>query len=71
MNKAQKNVITVLERMIDHVKEYEDDAEVFADHLEIMLDELHSMDFFGTEGQMDPRGDFRDKTYSMNKVQGV
>ena len=71
MTRTQKNVIKVLERMIDHVKEYEDDAEVFAEHLQIMLDELHSMDFFGAEGEMDPRGDFRDKPYSMNKVQGA
>ena len=28
--------------------------------LENVLDELHGNDFFGTEGQLDPRGDARD-----------
>lgn len=28
-------------------------------------------DAFGTEGQCDPRGDFRDGEWSMKRVQGV
>ena len=47
----------------------EDDAEMFAETLEIMLDDIHSNDGFGTEGQCDPRGDFRSGKWSMKKVQ--
>lgn len=39
--------------------------------LDTALDELHSCDFFGTEGQCDPRGDFRDDSWSLYYVQGV
>ena len=71
MNHTQKSVITVLERMIFQVRRGADDAQVYAEVLEQILDELHGNDFFGTEGQCDPRGDFRDGDWSMTNVQGV
>lgn len=71
MNKQQKRTIKVLERMIELCKDNASDAEMFADELEPMLHEMHGDDAFGTEGQCDPRGDFRDGTWSMKKVQGV
>lgn len=36
-----------------------DDREEFAKRLNDALDDLHSRDAFGTEGQNDPRGDHR------------
>jgi hypothetical protein len=67
--KYQKNVATVLVRMIDYSDEYEDFAEFLTDRLDSILDEYHSMDGFGTEGDSDPRGDFRDGKWTMKKVQ--
>lgn len=37
---------------------------------EAMLDDLGSLDFFGTEGQNDPRGDMREDIYNMWSVGG-
>lgn len=71
MNSTQKNLVTVLRRLEDHVKLYPDDAEVISEMLESMLDDLHQDDFFGTEGQWDPRGDFRDGKFTMGNVQGA
>lgn len=70
---CQKRVITVLERLIAMAKDDEDSAEVFADTLDDYLDSLAQNDFFGTEQQMDPRGDFRGRAYfwSMQQVEGV
>lgn len=71
MNKTQKRTILVLERMIEQCKEDNINADVFAEMLEPMLRELHGEDFFGTEGQCDPRGDFRNGRWSMKKVEGI
>lgn len=37
------------------------DAKILIRAINNMLDELLSEDFFGTEGQLDPRGDWRDE----------
>lgn len=71
LNKKQQRVITVLQRMIDMVKDDKDWADTFVDSLEWMLDEIAGEDGFGTERQMDPRGDCRDARWSMKKVEGV
>jgi len=72
MNKTQKRVVKVLERMIDLAKENEDDADMFSEELEYMLDGIAENDGFGTERTTDPRGDFRDYGgWSMTRVQGV
>ena len=68
---TQQRVVAVLERMIVQARENEDDAEMFSDELEVMLTEIHSNDGFGTEGQCDPRGDFRNGMWSMTRVEGV
>ena len=52
-------------------RDSEEDAEMLAEDLESMLDDIHSSDGFGTEGQCDPRGDFRNGKWSMSNVQGV
>lgn len=64
-SKVQHNLLTVLERIKDRVTEDEDDAELLADSMDQMLDDLLSEDFFGTEGQLDPRGDQRDGEFSV------
>jgi len=69
MNKQKKNVVLVLQRLQKMAEYSEDDAEVLSDVLEDVLTDLHSNDFFGTEGQCDPRGDFRNGEWSMNNVE--
>jgi hypothetical protein len=71
MTTTQQRVVKVLERMLEMARSNEDDAEMFSDGLEDLLTELHSNDGFGTEGQCDPRGDFRSGTWSMDLVEGV
>lgn len=70
---CQKRVTTVLARLITMAYDNEDDAEVLADTLDDYLDSLAQDDFFGTEQQMDPRGDFRGNTsrWSMYQVEGI
>lgn len=71
MTKTQERVIHVLRNMITIAREDDDNAYMFIDGLEEMLNDLHFEDGFGTEGQNDPRGDFRDDNWSMNRVQGI
>lgn len=71
MKKLQKNCVTVLSRLAKMCEEDEDFAEMFSSDLETMLTDIHSQDGFGTEGQSDPRGDFRNGRWSMNKVEPV
>jgi hypothetical protein len=71
LNHIQKRVVTVLSRLIEDVKANEDDAQVIADTFDDYLDSLAQDDFFGTEQQMDPRGDFRSGPWFMSQVQGV
>jgi len=67
----QKRVLKVLERMAEQVRSDNDMTETYSDELDMMLDELLGQDFFGTEGQNDPRGDHRDESWHMGRVQGV
>jgi len=69
MKKLQQNCITVLNRLVKMCEEDEDFAEALSGDLNTMLDEIHSQDGFGTEGQSDPRGDFRNGRWSMKKVE--
>lgn len=69
MNKTQTNVITVLERLVRLVQEDKNLAEDLSFQMEQMLDELNSLDAFGTEGQLDPRGDFRNGNWSMKNIE--
>lgn len=68
---VQQRVAKVLERMLAMARDNEDDAQMLADGLDIMLTDLHGDDGFGTEGQCDPRGDFRNGHWSMARVEGV
>lgn len=71
MNKVQKRVTTVLERMLKMANEDAESAEMFYDYLDGMLDDLQSQDAFGSEGQCDPRGDQRNGEFHMEHVEGV
>ena len=70
--KTQKRVQLVLERLVAFSNEDNHSSKAVAQALDYMLDELCTDDVFGTETQMDPRGDGRDGTWTTTKrVQGV
>lgn len=67
----QQRLVLVLERLIEMVKSDEDFAESFSTDLESVLDDIHGQDGFGTEGQSDPRGDFRNGDWRIDYVEGL
>lgn len=71
INECQLRVVTVLNRLAQMAIENEDDAEIIADTFDDYLDSLAQNDFFGTEQQNDPRGDFRDGRWFMSQVQRI
>ena len=71
ITKPQFNCIIVLNRLAKMCEEDADFAEAFAADLDSMLNGIHQDDGFGTEGQSDPRGDFRNGRWSMSKVEGA
>jgi hypothetical protein len=57
-----KNVTKVLETLTEYIEnECDESKKVFAESFDEFLDDLVSNDYFGTEGQSDPRGDQRDR----------
>lgn len=46
------------------------ELDVWAFFLDRLLDDLRDSDYFGTEGQSDPRGDGREGAWSMWDVEG-
>lgn len=71
LSHEQQVVDTVLRRMVDLCLDNEDFAVFLQDYLEEALTAYHEEDGFGTEGQTDPRGDFRNGDWSMWNVEGV
>ncbi len=67
----QKRVHVVLGRLQQVADNDEDFAEVFTHDLDRMLNDIQCQDGFGTEGQLDPRGDQRDGQWSMSHVDGI
>lgn len=67
----KQRVVLVLQRLAALANEDEDFAESLSDDLTVMLDDIHGQDGFGTEGQSDPRGDFRDGQWRMDRVQSL
>ena len=64
MNDKVKNLEIVFSRLMKMAKDDpEYNADVIATEMDNMLDLLQSDDFFETEGQTDPRGDFRNNEY--------
>jgi len=72
MTLNQQRAILVLSRLMDRVGEDHCFADYICDTMDDYLWELNAEDQFGTEGQNDPRGDYRGTTaWSMLNVQGV
>ena len=71
MNKTQLRISYVLSKLSMLAIEDEDFAVAFYNDLENLLTNIHSQDGFGTEGQNDPRGDFRDDDWSMDNIHGI
>ena len=71
LTKQQQRLKRVLERIMDTANEDEGFLDFICDSLDMTLDEYHMDDGFGTEGQSDPRGDFRSDTWSMWHVEDV
>lgn len=69
----QQRVLKVLERISDMVRKDDDDAGFWATELQVITDTMHGNDFFGTEGQCDPRGDFRNGYWHLEDgpIEGV
>lgn len=71
LSREQKCVLLVLDRIKRQVEEDQDMAIEYAESIDPMLCELNREEFFGGEGQCDPRGDFRNGEFSMLDVEGV
>lgn len=61
--------------VFDRIKNLAQEDETFCDDLfttlDDFLDAMSDYGVFGTECQNDPRGDQRDSSWTMNRVQGV
>lgn len=70
--KVQERLLEVISRIKKQIeKGSEFEVAEYGAAFEQMLSDLNGNDFFGTEGQNDPRGDFRDGEWSMDRVQGI
>lgn len=56
---TRKNAPQVLRTLADFVEFHDDPDSNFVEAFDLFLEELSGNDFFGTEGQCDPRGDQR------------
>lgn len=61
MKVTKKNVKKVLAKLNSLVDNEDVDIDMCIEPFNDFLNELHGNDFFGTEGQNDPRGDQRNK----------
>ena len=64
MSKRHQNLSTrtltkVLLAIAAHGQKDKEAAKIYCKELTVVLDKLLADDFFGTEGQLDPRGDHR------------
>ena len=58
--KTAKTMRIVFEMLLEFAEKYGPDSiSTVSEYFNTMLDDLRSEDFFGTEGQCDPRGDDR------------
>ena len=64
---VKANVLSVLEEIKNRVNNPSWDGEIeeWAESLDTMLEDMKNHDQFGTEGQVDPRGDFRNGEFSI------
>jgi len=68
---VQQRVCRVIERMRATALEDENNAEGWAHIMEDMLNEMKNEDAFGSEGENDPRGDFRKGDWGMGHIEGL
>jgi hypothetical protein len=60
MKTNRRNVVKILERLTEYVRDdCPESKTVFAEQFDVFLDDLCSDGYFGTEAQLDPRGDHR------------
>lgn len=71
LTKEQARCAMVLNRLGQLVLDGALDADALVTDLELFLNDLAEQDAFGTEQQSDPRGDFRNGHWSMQKVEGL
>lgn len=70
MTKTQRNIKIVLTRLIAFTEQTDkESAGILSARLNDFLDDLKGDDFFGTEAQMDPRGDGREGDFTMDRIQ--
>lgn len=67
----QKRLFKVLENIKRNCIENPSDSEEYLRVMDDMLDILLCNDFFGTEGQTDPRGDGRNGEFNYCNIEGV
>lgn len=67
----QLRVLKVLDNIKNLCTESEENANMFSDDFDRMLDKFAAYDAFGTEMQNDPRGDFRNGSWDMWFVEDV
>jgi transcription elongation factor GreA-like protein len=58
--KTVKAMNEVWKRLMNFIGKDKNKERIVAEEFKVMLDTLLGDDFFGTEGQCDPRGDHRD-----------
>ena len=68
---VKENIIKVLEEIKNRIVHPSWDGELqeWAEFLDSMLDEMKNEDLFGTEGQNDPRGDFRNGEFNIWEIE--
>lgn len=72
MTAEQRRLGMVLDRIRARMLSDMDEAAMYAEAFDQMLNDMAGFDAFGTEGQLDPRGDGRDGEWSVvRRVQGV
>lgn len=71
MAKDLDRLSLVLMRLVAECARDEDMLGVVMQEIDFLLDALGGDDSFGTERQLDPRGDFRVGDWDMSHVQGI
>lgn len=68
---VKANVLSVLEEIKNRVNNPSWDGEIeeWAESLDSMLEDMKNDDQFGTEGQNDPRGDFRNGEFNIWEIE--
>jgi hypothetical protein len=59
--KTIEELKSCFDKIIEQCKQVPEDLDVFCETFDNALDDLLNEDFFGTEGQCDPRGDRRER----------